>query len=174
MDYVINRWRYAARTFAAQFRIYDVDSVIAAGFRAQQIKAILRLTPLTMMANAFNASVLLVIYRHTEYFHAVLLWASALAIIIFLGSSAWLKQRRKPPPSQVSKRALKRATLHALLLAIIWGTLPILTFSADANPANTLLLTTICTGMICAGGFALSTIPQAAISYVCVMTLAVK
>ncbi|RYZ88180.1 MAG: diguanylate cyclase, partial [Moraxellaceae bacterium] len=141
------------------------------GFRAQQIKAILRLTPLTMIANAFNASVLLLIYWNTAYFNSVVSWSIFLAAAIFLGTRAWLKQRRRPSPSHVSKRALKHATLHASALAIIWGILPILTFSTHPDTTNTLLLTTICTGMICAGGFALSTIPQAAISYVCLLTL---
>lgn len=171
MDSFTKRWRHAARTIAAQFRIYEADAGVAAGFRAQQIKAILRLTPLTMFANAFNTCVLLLMYWNTPYFHAVFSWSIALIIAIFLGTRAWMKQHRQPSPVQVSRRALKRATLHALVLALIWGILPILTFNTHPDTANTLLLTTICTGMICAGGFALATIPQAAISYVSVLTL---
>lgn len=171
MDYFTKRWRYTARVLAAQFRIYEADDAVAAGFRAQQIKAILRLTPLTMLANLFNNGVLLQMYWNTSYFEAVLSWSIALTIAICLGTRAWIKQRRRPPPNQVSTRALKRATMHASTLALIWGVLPILTFNTHPDSANTLLLTTICTGMICAGGFALATIPQAAISYVSVLTL---
>ncbi|GGY81926.1 GGDEF domain-containing protein [Cellvibrio zantedeschiae] len=171
MDYFTKRWRYAARILAAQFRIYEADAGVTAGFRAQQIKAILRLTPLTMLANAFNTCVLLAIYWNTSYFYAVSIWSIFLTLAIFLGTRAWLKQRKLPAPTHVSKGALKRATLHATVLAIIWGMLPILTFNSHPDSANTLLLTTICTGMICAGGFALATVPQAAISYVCVLTL---
>lgn len=171
MDYFTKRWRYAARRLTAQFRIYEADAAIAAGFRAQQIKAILRLTPLTMLANTFNTGLLLMMYWNTEQFQVVVGWAALLSVAIFFGTRAWLQQHRRPAPTQVSKRALKRATLHALGLALIWGTLPILTFSTHLDSANTLLLTTICTGMICAGGFALATVPQAAISYVSVLTL---
>lgn len=171
MDYFTKRWRHAARILATQFRIYEADTAVAGGFRAQQIKAILRLTPLTMFANLFNTCVLLVMFWGTNYFNAVLPWSFALLAAVALGTRAWLNQRRRPAPTQVSKRAIKRASMHAIALAFIWGILPILTFNTQLEDANTLLLTTICTGMICAGGFALATIPQAAISYVCVLTL---
>ncbi len=171
MDYFTRRWRYFGRKLAAQFRIYDADAAVAAGFRAQQIKAILRLTPLTMLANSFNAGLILLIYWNTAYFGPVLVWSISLIGAILLGTRAWLRQRQQPAPTQVSKRALKRASLHATALGIIWGVLPILAFNSQLDATNTLLLTTICTGMICAGGFALATIPQAAISYVCVLSL---
>lgn len=171
MDYFTKRWRYTLRRITAQFRIYEADAALADGFRAQQIRAILRLTPLTMLANTFNASVLLLIYWNTPLFRSVAVWSLFLAVAILLGTRAWIKQRKRPAPNQVSKRALQRASLHATLLAAVWGTLPILTFTTHTDSANTLLLTTICTGMICAGGFALATIPQAAIRYVCVLAL---
>jgi len=43
--------------------IYRVDESIAAEFRVQQIRAIQRLTPLTIFANLFNASIVCVAFR---------------------------------------------------------------------------------------------------------------
>ncbi len=171
MDYFTHIWRKALRTLTAQFRIYEGDAAVTPGFRAQQIGAILRLTPFTMLANVLNTGVLLSIYWKTAYFYTLLSWSFFLMIAVVLGTRAWVIQRHKPAPTQASKRAIKRATIHATVLAAIWGMLPILIFDTHADANNTLLLTTICTGMICAGGFALATIPQAAISYVCVMSL---
>ena len=170
MDYFINTWRQAAGRLAAQFQIYEADAAIAAGFRAQQIKAILALTPLTMLANSFNSGLLLLMYWNTPKIKLILIWSVVLITAIFLGTRAWLQQRRRPSPTHVSMRALRNATWHAIALGSIWGILPIMTFN-QADPANTLLLTTICTGMICAGGFALATVPQAAIGFVCALTL---
>ena len=171
MDYFINRWRDAARRLAAHFQIYEADAAVAASFRAQQVKAILRLTPLTMLANSFNAGLLLLMYWNTPHFNMILMWSFALITAIFLGTRAWLQQKRRPAPTHVSVKALKNATIHAVALGCIWGVLPIMTFNTEQDAANTLLLTTICTGMICAGGFALTTIPQAAIGFVCILTL---
>ena len=170
MDYLINIWREIAGRLAVHFQIYDADAAVTAGFRAKQIQAVLRLTPLTMLANSFNAGLLLLMYWNTPKFIFILIWAVALITAIFLSTRAWLQQKQRPAPTHASLRAIKIASLHAIALGFIWGVLPIMTFNQN-DPENTLLLTTICTGMICAGGFALATIPQAAIGFVCVTTL---
>lgn len=170
MDFLTKRWRYAVRKTSALFHLYDAEAAVAAGFRAQQVKAILRLTPLTMVANLFNALVLVSMYRGTDKFEWILGWVAGLGVCIAMGTRAWLLQRRRPPPERVSIRGLNRATQHAMILGFIWGLLPIIAFDSS-DPTNTLLLTTICTGMICAGGFALATVPQAATGYVLMMAL---
>lgn len=170
MNYFTKRWRYAARRLALQFRIYYADPVVAAGFRAQQIKAILLLTPLTMLANVVNALALVIIFKDSTVFHYVILWALALGYCIFKGTHAWFLQRTRPAPERVSPRALTRTTQHAAALGIIWALLPVLLFD-NSNTHLTLLLTSVCVGMLCAGGFALLTVPQAAICYVFLVTI---
>ena len=170
MNFFIKRWRYATRILSAYFRIYEADPAVAAGFRAQQIQSILRLTPLTMLANAFNALAMLVVFYNSPAFHYVVLWAALLGYTLYKGTRAWLLQRKRPPPERVSARALTRATKHAAALGAIWAILPILVFN-NADAHLNLLLTSICVGMLCAGGFALSSIPQAAITYVFLVAL---
>lgn len=166
MNYFTKRWRELIRAIALKFRIYDAAPTAAATYRAQQISAILRLTPFTMIANLLNAVVLLTTYWDTDQVNTLMGWTCGLLLMVIVGTRSWLIKRHKPPPAQASKRALKRATLHATALATIWGLLPILMFDTSGDANNTLILSTICTGMICAGGFVLATIPQAAISYV--------
>jgi diguanylate cyclase (GGDEF)-like protein len=170
MDYFTKRWRYLNRALSAYFRIYEAEPAVAAGFRAQQISSILRLTPLTMLANAVNAVALLVIFYDSPSFYYVAIWAVALGYIIYKGTRAWLLQRKRPAPERVSTRALTRATQHAAALGLIWALLPILVFN-NADTHLTLLLISVCVGMLCAGGFALSSIPQAAVAYVLLVGL---
>jgi diguanylate cyclase (GGDEF)-like protein len=170
MDYFTKRWRHFSRILSACFRIYEAEPAVAAGFRAQQIGSILRLTPLTMLANAVNALALLIIFYDSPSFHYVALWAAVLGCIIYKGTRAWLLQRKRPPPERVSTRALVRATQHAAALGVIWALLPILVFN-NADAHLTLLLTSVCIGMLCAGGFALSTVPQASMAYVLLVAL---
>lgn len=170
MDYFTKRWRYLSRALNTYFRIYEADPAVAAGFRAQQIQSILRLTPLTMLANAFNALALLVIFYDSPSFHYVALWAAVLGGIIYKGTRAWLLQRKRTPPERVSTRALTRATQHAAALGAIWALLPILVFN-NSDAHLTLMLTSVCVGMLCAGGFALSTVPQASMAYVLLVAL---
>lgn len=169
MDNLFRYWRLLSRKWSHFFKIYDAEPEIAAGFRAQQIQSILRLTPLTMLANAFNILVILFLFIRTEIAIVISVWSLTLAVIIFLGAKAWLKQRNSLMPSKTSPRALKQAAIHALLLGSIWGLLPIVALDGNLGSKSVFLITVL-TGMICAGGFALSSIPQAAFLYVCSLT----
>lgn len=170
MDFLSIQWRPLIGRLSAHFDIYTADPVVAAGFRAQQINAVLRLTPLTMLTNAFNVFLLLLMFFNTPLFNYVLVWAIALSYFIYKGTRAWVVQHNKPPLERASIRALNRAATHAAMLGGVWGILPILVFNTqDAH--ITLLLTAVCVGMLCAGGFALSTVPIAAVSYVVLVTL---
>lgn len=166
----MKRWRYLARKISHQFRIYEAEPAVAAGFRAKQIQSILRLTPLTMLANTVNAAALLVIFHDSPLFKYLSIWVVVLGYSIYRGTHAWMMQRKRPAPERVSERAIARATKHAAILGSIWAILPILVFN-NHDAHLTLLLVSVCVGMLCAGGFALSTIPQAAITYVLLVAL---
>lgn len=170
MDNLLSYWRLLSRKWTHFFKIYEADSEVAAGFRAQQIQSILRLTPLTMLANTFNMLVILFLFVSTNKDMAVFIWCLVLGLVIFIGAKAWVKQRHSSMPTKASLRAIRRATLHAFLLGCIWGVLPILALDNQLND-RTVLLISVVTGMICAGGFALSTVPQAAFLYVGSLTL---
>ncbi len=163
-------WRFYLRKLKKQFQIYEAEPAVAAHFRAQQLQAIIRLTPLTMLSNTVNATAILFAFFNTPHFPSLVIWAIFLSYCIYSGTHAWLSQRNRPPLEQVSERALTRATRHAMILGVIWAAAPIIALQ-NHDPRLTLLLTTICTGMLCGGGFALATIPQAAIAFAVILTL---
>ncbi len=163
-------WRLSLRNLKKHFQIYDAEPAVAAHFRAQQLQAIIKLTPLTMLSNTVNATVILFAFFNTPHFPSLVIWAIFLSYCIYSGTRAWLSQRNKPPLMHVSERALTRATRHAIILGVIWAMAPIIALQNE-DPSLTLLLTTICTGMLCGGGFALATIPQAGIAFAVIFTL---
>ncbi|MES2675389.1 MAG: EAL domain-containing protein [Pseudomonadota bacterium] len=167
--YFLN-WRFLLGIIKKQFKIYEAEPGVAAFFRAQQLQAIIKLTPLTMLSNTVNATVLLFAFFHTPHFPGLVIWAMFLSYCVYSSTKAWLLQRKKPPLEHVSERALTRAALHAVILGSIWAAAPIIAFQNE-DPRLTLILTTICTGMLCGGGFALATVPQAAIAFVGILTL---
>ncbi|MBT0962057.1 putative bifunctional diguanylate cyclase/phosphodiesterase [Denitromonas iodatirespirans] len=147
---------------------YHAAAPLAAQFRARQIQAVLRLTPLTMLANALNATIVGWTFR--DQLNPLLLVAWALFILYSAGTGihAWWRGRQGRTPTTASPRALARATKHAALLAILWSVVPILLMPlGDAD--TRIMLTAVVTGMICAGGFALATVPQAALTYVAIL-----
>ena len=62
-------------------------------------------------------------------------------------------------------RSKRRATREAAWLGLLWGALPALVFPTASTDLQ-FLLGMVITGMLCAGGFALSSTPAAATAYV--------
>lgn len=147
---------------------FQADAPLAARFRARQIQAVLRLTPLTMLANVLNASIVGLSFRNALNPLLLVAWALCVLYAAGTGIDAWLRWRRFRTPTTASQNALSRATKHAALLAILWGIVPVLMMPLG-GPEARIMLTAIITGMICAGGFALATIPTAALTYVAIL-----
>lgn len=162
------RWRLWSGLVDRWLQIYSPDDAVNGRFRVQQIKAILRLTPLTLVANLINLSVIWLSYAGTPQFAVLLAWGLMLAWLVFSGARPWLALVRGQVREQVSQRALNKAVTHAALLGFLWGLLPILA-AANPDPHRTLIMSVISIGMLCAGGFALSSVPKAAISYTCLV-----
>jgi diguanylate cyclase (GGDEF)-like protein len=146
---------------------YEADEPLAASFRAKQLQAVLGLTPLAMLVNLFNAAfVVTSMATDTPW-----LWAWFLLLLLFAGQGlrAWYRTRNRPARPRASVKAMHRALRHAAGLGALWGILPALLLPGAA-PQDQHMLTIISCGMICAGGFALVTVPYAAMAYVAILT----
>lgn len=142
----------------------------ARNIRARQIQAVLRLTLSAMVANIVNATLVCWAFWDSTSKSWLLAWTAAVVFLAARGIMAWLRGRRRPEIAAASSRAIKRAELHATALAAVWALAPMALF-AQAEAPQQLLLATLITGMVCAGGFALATVPTAATAYVIVMGL---
>jgi diguanylate cyclase (GGDEF)-like protein/PAS domain S-box-containing protein len=154
---------------APWFEAYRADEPVAGTFRARQLHAVLRLTPLTMGANALN--VLLIVsafWPQAQHRSFLVLWGLAVGAVLLRGLRLWWRLRHSAPRPSASLRSLHRATLHAAVLAGLWALMPMLLFHG-ADGSQQLLVIAITTGMMCAGGFALATVPAAGTAYVLVM-----
>ncbi|TDP61596.1 PAS domain S-box-containing protein/diguanylate cyclase (GGDEF)-like protein [Roseateles toxinivorans] len=162
--------RHSVRRLKERFRPYEAAEPVASLFRARQLQAVLRLTPLTMVANALNVGLILLTFHAGGHALFLLFWSLAIAGVVVLGVRAWLRLRSRPTWLSASPRALRRATHHAALLGALWAALPLALFPDSDGPGQ-LLIATITTGMMCAGGFALATTPAAGTAYVLIVGL---
>ncbi|HMV52242.1 MAG TPA: EAL domain-containing protein [Rhodocyclaceae bacterium] len=152
------------------FTIYPDDEPQAPAFRAKQIQAVLRLTPLTMLANVVNALLVAKAFWPVASHAFLIFWVSAVFIAALAGGRSWFAMRRGALRQTASPRALRRAAIHASALAFLWAAVPIVLFDG-ADPHRQIVLACICAGMICAGGFALTTVPFAASLYVLILSI---
>ncbi len=154
----------------AKLGVGHADTELAASFRAKQVHAVLSVTPLTLFANCFNVIVISYTYWTTANRWFLCSWSLLIMLASAVGVPAWLRWRNQRSFDKLSAFFTVRAIRNAVLLALLWALFPIVLF-AESSESQRLLLVSIVTGMICAGGFALATIPLAAIAYVIVLTL---
>ncbi len=137
--------------------------------RAAQIHAVSRFSPLTMAANLINAVVVVLVAREEANPFALGAWAATILAVVLVTTRTWFKRRGRRPRLKASSRAIRRATYHAAALATLWAMVPVLWFGI-VPPGDQLVIACLVTGMICAGGFALATIPPAAYAYVAILS----
>ncbi len=156
---------------AAWLQPYTAAEPQAAAFRARQLQAVVRLTPMAIGANALNAGLLLSAFWNTPQRGFTLAWCVAVAWIMWRAWRAWHASSQRGAWPAASIRALHRVTLNACMLALIWAPVPLLLLPA-ADSERQLMVATIMTGMMCAGGFAMASAPAAGTVYVVVLGLA--
>lgn len=161
-------WPWLARAFSP----YDAPEPQAAIFRARQVQALMRFAPLIVLANTLNAMLVVAAFWHRAPSRLqILLWAALVLAVCTQTWRAWWRARHRTPPREASRRPLRKATVMGTLMAALWSLPPLALFQGSDGPGQ-LLLAVVTTGMMCAGGFALSTIPAAGTAYVLVLGLA--
>ena len=151
-------------------RCYEAEEPGAAEFRAQQIRAVLKLTPFAMLGNVFNVVIVCLTFSTHSYFPLLAVWAALVLIYVAAWLRPWRAMRQGRVHRTASLRALNRATRHASIVSLLWGALPVIMLpNGDAHVQ--MIVTVISAGMICAGAFVLATIPAAGLAYVLIMVV---
>ncbi|MDP3690399.1 histidine kinase dimerization/phospho-acceptor domain-containing protein, partial [Bradyrhizobium sp.] len=138
--------------------------------RAKQIDAITRLVPLTMTINLVNVAIILAVFWNTGSNIFLGAWALTIAVAAGMATRSWVRSRRRPP-KEASRNAIRRLTVQAFILALAWGTMPVVILPA-ISPTYQLIVACLMAGMISAGAFTLSTVSGAGLVYVWTMASA--
>lgn len=147
-----------------------VDEEQQGRFRAEQLQTVLQLTPVIAITNVVNVLVLGCVFWRDGLRPLVLLWGLVIMALMANGLRAWWRSRQGRAPKRVSQRAERRAVLHAALLSTLWAVAPAV-FLPLADGRETALVGCVTIGMICAGGFALASIPRAGMVFPAIVGL---
>ena len=145
--------------------MYGDPGAAAGRIRHEHLSAVLRLTPMAMAANMGNASLILWSFKD-NLTPGLFSWWAVMMTLASLSLLSWFRFRNRCS-TQVSCRAIRRSTLHAGVLALAWGCLPVVWF-ADAGHSQQVAITALFTGMMGAGAFVLGALPLASMAYVAV------
>jgi len=148
--------------------MYDGDGGEAARLRGSHLTSVIRLTPPMMFAN-FGSGALALWSFAPGVPTGLWVWMAVLCGVCGLALLNWAKRRGRAVLT-ASSRGVHRATVHAMLLAAVWGTLPLL-WLQDATIGQQMTIVTLITGMIGAGSFVLSPLPYASLTWAAVISL---
>ena len=134
-----------------------------AELRATQIRAVLALAPIMMMANIFNSMVVDLLFWRSAHQTFLVGWTVVLWTILSLWFRSWRAQGTTAR-NRASPKGVKRITAFAFIFSLIWAA-PIVFMFGDASEAERVALSTLSVGMLSGGTLALTTVWQAALLF---------
>jgi diguanylate cyclase len=158
---------YCARAVSGDLTVFGgpaLEEPVAARIRAEQFNGVLRNTPWIMLAMIFNAAVLVASLWQSDDRIKVIAWALFVVIPAGIVLARSLQAKAQPRRASVSGRAIRITVTNAAMLGTLWALVPILFLQSSPTEAK-LIIATLCAGMMCAGAFALGSMPTAAIIF---------
>ncbi|MBQ0935064.1 putative bifunctional diguanylate cyclase/phosphodiesterase [Ideonella paludis] len=137
--------------------------------RACHLTVVNRLTPLLMAANLFTAVLFALMIHSSVHVGWLMLWLATLVVLCGSALMSWW-QRRGKVLNSVSIETFSRVARNAGTLGALWA-VALIAYMPEVNPQQQLALAVVGCGMVCAGGFALATVPRASLAWVCALTL---
>lgn len=142
---------------------------MSAQLRARHLSYVNRLTPVLMVANLSNGSLLALVMRGS--IDAWVLWGWWLlnALWSLFAFGAWWSRHRRPAES-ASVRAVHRVKRGAMAMALVWALAAVAFFPAGSSEQR-FLVCMVVLGTLNGGVLAMAAVPPAAWSYLVIITL---
>ena len=153
----------SAMLFGAPAALGDLDEHGRGRVRAAQISSVVQLVPLTMTINVLNSIIVSYVFWDATPRSFLVSWSALIFMVAALSIWSWNRSRRKPP-TKASLRAIDRMALHAGVLGLMWGVVPVVLFH-EADVMRQLVLACLIAGMISGGAFCLSPVRTAGLAY---------
>lgn len=158
------------KIFFFNYVVFWKNDEFSCKLRSRQIDAVLQLTPLAVIINLVNVIAAAASLYNQISIPSIGLWSFFVITLNIASYKSWYKWKKNRVARSVSARTGKISVVHAGVLGIVWGALPLFFFCKIDNVAQFYIATMII-GMICAGGFALTSLPMAATAYVLSLTI---
>ena len=154
-------------TWERLVQVYQGRDTESAEIRARLVQWVTFVSPWLMVLNIISAVSLALTLPVSVAPWLRWSWCGLVCAMCALGLAGWLRHRHKSP-TRVSPRLVRKATIHAGALGILWATLPWTVFP-DGSPMAQVLIAGVMTAMVAGGGFVLTPLAPAAIAYTVVI-----
>jgi diguanylate cyclase (GGDEF)-like protein/PAS domain S-box-containing protein len=147
------------------------DAALSERIRGEQVRAVLRVAPFTLLANVGNGAAVVGVSWGEIPPAALIAWAFCVLVLGVIPMRAWLAMHKKHERHGTSPRSIIRLTRNTAILGLLW-IIPIVWFFHALDTPRQLVLACVIVGMMCGGAFALTTVPPAAGAFVGILAAA--
>ncbi len=135
------------------------------GLRQKQLDAVRNMTVVVLLANLLNVAVVLQSFSGSSVGSILSIWAFCFVFMIGFRFVTYLRERAGMAGQENSKKLLEAVSRGASVSGIFWAVAPLMVMSA-VDPKGQMVMGIVMAGMMFAGAFLLSRIPEAAFSFI--------
>ena len=150
-------------TLRRLLQVYQDRDTESAEIRARLVQWVTFVSPWLMGCNIVSALLLAATLPVQVAPWLRWTWCGAICALCLVGLAGWLRHRRKVP-TRVSPSVVRKAMVHAGVLAVLWAALPWPVFGSG-TPAEQILIAGVMLGFVAGGGFVLTPLAPAAIVF---------
>lgn len=134
------------------------------GLRARQMRSMSRITGLILISNMLSLAAVFWMFSGAVHGLALTTWAVCGVFVSCLSLLKHLRYLRIAPVRRDNARALRDYTCVSIVMGLLWGCVPLIVVPAS-EPYGQMIIGVMVAAIMFAGGFMLSRIPLAAISF---------
>jgi len=130
----------------------------------EQIQGIAQMTPITAVGSVAISVVILALSYGQPLFFAVGAWSIVLYAVLGVAMAGWRRATRNDGQRTHANTSIRSAVLNAIVIGAIWGALPIIVLPGE-DIVLKVATGVVVSGVLCAAGFAMLILPQAALGF---------
>jgi diguanylate cyclase (GGDEF)-like protein len=135
------------------------------GLRTKQLDAVRNMTVVVLLANLLNVAVVLLSFSGSSVGGILSIWGICFVFMIGYRLVTYLRERSGMAGEEDTKKLLEAVSRGASVSGIFWALAPLVVMSA-VDPKGQMVMGIVMAGMMFAGAFLFSRIPEAAFSFI--------
>ncbi len=155
----------ASWSFAELIKDVQVPEKHLGTLRAKQLETVGKMTIVMVLANLLNAAVVMLSFRQTAVDNLLIIWGFTITFICGLSFLTHVRTRNETNVRQRSQRDIENYARSASINGLVWAIAPIIVVNV-VDAQGQMVMGIVMAGMMFAGAFLLSRVPDAAFSFI--------
>ncbi len=152
-------------SFSELIKDVQVPEKHLGSLRAKQLETVGKMTIVMVLANLLNAAVVMLSFHQTAVDNLLTIWGFSITFICGLSFLTHVRTRSRNNVRQRTQRDIENYARSASINGLIWAVAPIIVVNV-VDAQGQMVMGIVMAGMMFAGAFLLSRVPDAAFSFI--------